>query len=265
MFNWFKSKVELKNEKCIMSSTDHKRGLKIGSEIIVPNNFECLIYNKSKLFNTLTAGKHALESVTFEKLIKHQQKNKSKLRRLKFVAHFVSLSAQQIEFRHKRSKYIVSFTITKSVDFAELMLLYAYKVDNAYVSSYLAEIFEELLIDSGCNESKIDGDALKDYGISIQSFKSSNPKTSVLSTPILKNDDSQSNKNPAIEHQSSSSTVSQKAVVELSPAVQESDKQVEQNSARTTTKPSGPPPCPKCGNVCKFKTTYCLKCGHKLE
>ena len=44
MFNFFKSKVELKKETSIVSSYHSKKGLKLGSEIIVPPNFELLVF-----------------------------------------------------------------------------------------------------------------------------------------------------------------------------------------------------------------------------
>ncbi len=261
MFNWFKSKVELKNEKCIMSSADYKRGLKIGSEIIVPDNFECLIYNKGKLFNTLSTGKHVIEKYTFDKLIQRQQKNRSKIKRVGFVAHFVSLSTQQIEFTYKKSKYIVSFTVSDATQFADLMLLYAYKVDNHYVYSYLAEIFEELLIDCGCNEAQIAEDVLKDYGITIESFKSNTAKVSILHATSLSQTSPQKEKQ--VKPQEENPTSAPSAQPQTTPPPSAS--QEPQTSTRTTIKANTTPPCPRCGNVCKFKTTYCLKCGHKLE
>ena len=267
MFNWFKSKVELKNEKWIMSSIDNKNGLKMGSEIVVPDNFQCLIYHKGKCFSSLTGGKYKLEKSTFEHLIKVQQKNKSKIKRVKFVSHFISLSNQQLEFKYKGTKYLVNFIINNTASFANLMLLYSYKVDNSYVINYLAEIFEELLIYCNKEHNKITADALKEYGISIISFSASNDKVSIFSlnsTAKIANTDlnivksKQSSTPPTHQH----NDTNQESINYPAPTSTSTKTQVE---TTTQLKSVDLPKCPKCGNITRFVTTYCLKCGHKFD
>lgn len=260
MFSWFKSKVELKNEKWIMSSVDNKHGLKFGSEIVVPDNFECLIYYKGKYFSSLSSGKHKLEKTTFEHLVKSQQKNKSKIKRVSFISHFVSLLNQQVEFKYKNTKYIVNFCITDTIKFADLMLLYSYKVDNSYTYSYLAEIFTELLIHNNKNHTKINSDALKEFGISITSFAPNNSKVSIFSV-----------ESPTNKPQSQNIDTSETRFDTANKTNAQQNETSNQNSTSTTTevavnsKTVNFPKCPKCGNVTRFATTYCLKCGHKFE
>ncbi|MBO5910532.1 MAG: hypothetical protein J6Q15_03385, partial [Clostridia bacterium] len=95
MFNWFKSKVELKKETSIMSSFYTKKGLKLGSEISVPNNFQCLIFHNDKCYNTLESGKYKMDKKTFNDLIERQQRRKSN-KYIKCVCHYVNLSPQKI-------------------------------------------------------------------------------------------------------------------------------------------------------------------------
>jgi len=263
MFNWFKNKIELKDEKSIMSSTSNKKGVKIGSEIIVPNNFECLIYYHGKYFNTLTSGKHKLDKSKFESLINYQQKNKSKLKRVKFISHYISTSNQQVEFTFKKIKYTVNFIIEDNIKFAELMLLYAYKVDNSYTYEYTIEVFKELLMYHKYDCNQIKDSSLNDFGILIKSFTNDKQKASIFSNNSTTNSSTNSNKK-SIEKSNTTSHNSNT----------EHDNNTSNNtSSNTSTETSSNqashnvnfPQCPKCGNVTKFATTYCLKCGYKLQ
>ena len=146
MFNWFKSKVELKKHTDIMSSTHIKKGLKIGSDIIVGNNFECLVFYKGKCFNTLTEGKYKLDKKTFPELINAQQKFKFKTKYIKMVCHYINLLNQKLQLKFKKQQFEVDFNINDSFKFACLMLLHSYKVDNDYTLNMLNSMFYELLM-----------------------------------------------------------------------------------------------------------------------
>ena len=213
----------------------------------------------------MTSGKHKLEKSTFEKLIKFQQKNKSKIKRVRFVAHFISASNQQLEFKHKGTKYTVDFKIDNAIKFAELMLLYSYKVDNSYVVNYLVEIFEELLVNCNKNTNQIKPDSLKEYGLSIISFSGNNSKVYIFNNKAnTPTNDTDGNKiQPTIPNQTSQSDTKN-----LESNTQSSQsKTFSTPSTDVATKPKSVdlPKCPKCGNITKFATTYCLKCGHKFE
>ena len=73
MFSWFKRKVELKNENSIMASTYISSGVKVGSEIIVPSNFKCLIYNNGDYYYGLERGKHKVSNDKFFTGTHHQR------------------------------------------------------------------------------------------------------------------------------------------------------------------------------------------------
>lgn len=250
MFNLFKKKIELKNEKCIMSTVNNKKSFKIGSEIIVPDNFECLIYHKGKLYNTLTCGKHKLDKSTFATLIDTQQTAKFKNKYIKFISHYISISKQELVIKFKRQKFAINFHVDNSPKFAELMLLYTYKVDNDYAVSYLLDIFKELLIFHKGNYKSISNNSLTKYGIMIDSFLPISGKSSIfqnsstnqatINNTTLENNNLTTNTN---------NTSPSQATINPTPNL---------NQIKFPT-------CPKCGNSVKFKTTYCLRCGYKLD
>lgn len=258
MFNWFKRKIELKNENNIMSSVCNKKGLKLGSEISVPSNFECLIYNNCKFYFSLASGKHKVTNDSFNQLLTRQQKNKHKTKYIKCVCHYINKSTQSIKIRFKKQKYNVTFTITDLNKFAELMLLYAYKVDNDYVQTSLFEMFCELLQWHCGDYKQIKQTSLQDYGLTIESFtpindsKKSSIFDKITEETNLTKDSSifeTSNKEKVqVQHQSSEVA------------------QPEQTQSNTTQQIQNKfPVCPRCKNVAKFSTTYCLKCGYKLQ
>ena len=195
MFNWFKNKIELKNEDCIMTTMQDKKSFKIGSEIIVPDNFECLIYHKNKLFNTLNSGKYKLDKSTFSTLIDNQQTLKSKTKYIKFISHYVCMSKQELSFKFKKQKFTITFHIDNSSKFAELMLLYTYKVDNNYVYTYLVDIFKETLVYYQGKYAKITPNALCNYGISIDNLSPSGEKNSIFNNKSFQSIDSTQTKN----------------------------------------------------------------------
>jgi hypothetical protein len=261
MFNWFKSKVELKKDTSIMSSFHNKKGLKIGSEIVVPNNFECLIFHKGKCYNTLKSGKYKMDNTLFKDLIEHQ-KQKSKKKYVKCVCHYINLSSQKFELKFKKQIYVIEFKIDNPSIFTPLALLYTYKVDNEYILNTLNDIFYELLLHHKGDYKQIKNDSLKDYGIKITTFIPNNNNKSIFNnendtksnntSSILCNNNSSSQEQETNEIQETSST---KTKIETS---QQDTKSTPSNNQPTL------PTCPKCNNIAKFNTTYCLRCGYKL-
>lgn len=245
MFNWFKKKIELKNENCIMSSVCERRGTKLGSEVVVPNDFECLIYCKNKYYQTLSPGKYKIEKSLFPKLFTNNKKKTSK--RIKIVLHYVNKSNHKLEIIVKKIKYEIDFVIEDCIKFCTLMLLYNYKVDNDYVKSYLSEIFEELIKANHYNIGEIPQTALFDYGIKIIDLSNNNKKSSIFNSSANKTGDSQPRDT-------------------ITPL----DKENETNSINETISKEEPVSsnnikcCPKCKYPIKFDTKYCLRCGHQL-
>ena len=259
MFNWFKKKVEIKNEQSIMSSTYVKRGIKIGSEIIVPSNFKCLVFNNGKYYFGLESGKHKISNDKFEPLILAQSKTKRK-KYVKMVCHYINLSPQTITIKYKKQNYVVKFNISDSIDFANLMLLYTFKVDGDYAINTMCDILTEGLAWLNGDYTKFDAEFFKDYGITISSFKPENQKDSIFDSRdelLLRNQpgnkivDSSNTTNPT-------PTVSHE--VEPTTIPEPSEEQVPADMPKVQF-----PECPKCKNVTRFNTTYCLRCGYKLE
>ncbi|MFQ6723898.1 MAG: hypothetical protein ACLRFE_01005 [Clostridia bacterium] len=258
MFNWFKSKIELKKDTSIMSSTHQKKGVKLDSEIIVPNNFEALIFYHGKLFYTLTSGKHKINNQSFEKLINIQKKHKSKFKYVKFVCHYVNLSIQEFNIKYKKQKYTIKFRIDNSIKFSELILLHTYKVDNNYVIQMLNDMFIELLIYLKADLQQISENSLIEYGIKIDTFTQTSKTNSIFSSC------NNINNNPVINDiknkDLSTHTNNQKLQEDVKSPILENNS-MHENETKHNSKNT----CSNCGNITKFSTTYCLKCGHKLQ
>ena len=268
MFNWFKSKIELKKSTDIMSSTHIKKGLKIGSEIIVPNNFQCLIFYKGKCFNTLTEGKYKMDNKIFAELINAQQKLKFKTKYVKLVCHYITLLNQKLVFKFKKQQFEVDFNIAEPIKFASLMLLHTYKVDNDYTLNMLISMFSELLLYIKGDYKKISPSSLESYGIAINSFAPINNKPSIFSktpkSPINPNTEAtQTDTNNQIR-QDLSSNISDNSLKQTTENNNNNNNNT-QTSSLAENKNTKLHICPNCNNSTKFNTTYCLRCGHKMQ
>jgi len=283
MFNWFKSKIELKNEKIIMSSLDNKKGVKMGSDIVVPEHFECLIYNNGKHYNTLQSGKYRIDKADFSALINAEQKLKNKLKHVKFVAHYVCINSQQITLKIKKQKYLVDFKISNTLKFAEFMLLYAYKVDNDYTVQTLNDMFVELFGYNKYNYKQIPQNALEDYGLTINNI-SLEGKVSILSTdtskslfdardallqskmPHTKDEQNDLKTDSNTSHKANNlSSIQSVSNENTNIGTTSSTKVANSSNTQSTSSTQNFSVCTKCGHSVKFKTTYCLRCGYKLE
>ena len=272
MFNWFKSKIELKNSASIMCSSHNKKGLKLGSEIIVPSNFECLIFHKGKCFNTLSEGKYKMDKKTFAELIEYQQRRKFKVKYIKCICHYVNISTQKLEIKFKKQKFIVDFVIAEPIKFANLALLYTCKVDDDYTLNILNDVFYELLTHVKGDYKQINQSSLNDYGINIASFAPQGTKASIFNTSSTQNDKNADNISASNAQTETAETSLEQQNSDINKtSLHESDldttaKEKTSPEASSTPKPQQTfPACPKCNNVAKFNTTYCLRCGHKLQ
>ena len=256
MFNWFRKKIELKNNNAIANSIDYKHGIKLGSEISVPCEFECLIFSKGKYFTTLKDGKYKIDDKVLPKLIKAQQKNAKKPKAVKLVAHYISTRNHELQIIAKKQKYKIDFCIKSNLKFTELILTFNYKIDDTYVLNYLQEIFHELLLFNKFNCDKITNTALESYGIYINEFKPLNTKKSMFSS-----------KNNAVIEETSLPVMP--VLGQSSNTKDEIEQSVEQKQSEPPTPSTTPQAklytCPNCGQATKFKTTYCIKCGTPLS
>ncbi|MBQ7798411.1 MAG: hypothetical protein IJ371_04740 [Clostridia bacterium] len=264
MFNWFRSKVELKNNNSIMTSFHNRGGIKIGNEIVVPQNFECLIYKNGKHYNTLPCGKYKMDKKTFIDLIEHQQKLKANIKHIKCVCHYVNISAQKLEIRVKKQSFVVDFNIDDSVKFATLLLLYNYKVDNDYTIDTLNGVFVELLLYHKMNYNQIKSNALSQYGIVINSFLPINRKVSIFNKSTS---DTQSKDSTTIFNQQNTQIVDSANMASTNQSNNESPKSNPSpiSNVNPTSSTAQLPACPKCNHISKFNTTFCIRCGHKFD
>lgn len=272
MFNWFKNKVELKNNNSIMSSFFNRTGVKIGSELIVPTNFKALIYYNEKLFYTLDSGKHKIDKQDMSSLIDSQQRNKKKIKNIKFVCHYINTLHQNFELKLKKQTYLINFYVDDIIKFANFMLLYTFKVDSDYVFYNLQDIFGEILTYNNHDCSKISKTSLVDYGIIIESFAPAHQKTSIFNTTEynLPKQNSPINQSTFTSTQSveqnNNSSLNTNQVNILTQT--QNSKPENNNQVDTLVKTNSSNNlliCPNCKNISKFNTTYCLKCGYKLE
>ena len=257
MFNWFRKKVELKNENSIMASSSFKRGIKIGSEIDVPQNFKCLIFNNGKYYFSLDSGKHKVTADKFERLIFAQSRTRRK-KHVRMICHYINLSPQSIIVKFKKEQYLVKFSINEPLAFANLILLYAYKVDHNYTLNTIHDVFAEALSWLNGDYSKFNTALFNGYGIQVESCLPKNKKQSIFNSNdnllVSSNDLSASNPNVST---TSNNQPQEPFEQERSSTPPPEDSKTMSNSQFNE--------CPKCKNITKFNTTYCLRCGHKLE
>ncbi len=272
MFNLFKSKIELKNTNNIMSSFYTSRGIKLGSEILVHDNFQGLVFNKGKLYKTLDSGKYKMDKDTFATLIDNQKTKKAKIKHIKCVIHYINTTPQTIEIKLKKQKISIEFVISSAIKFAEFILLYEYKVDNNYVFNTLYDTFKELLHYFKGDINQISKDQLSPYGITINNIDSANGKISIFNSNssnvsnssynIIQNNGQTSddnNTNNATSNNFESNLKPPETEIQNPPNIEvEPVNQSSNQSSNTYT-------CPNCNHTARFSTTYCLRCGFKLK
>ena len=272
MFNWFKNKIELKSENCLMHSQYERKGFKVNANIVVPNNFECLIYYNSKHYETLKPGTYSINEVS-KKIL---SKIKKRVRRVKLIPHFISKINQNIEIVYKKNKYTIIFVVDDTIKFAEFILLYNFKTDNSYTTECINDMFCEVLNYYNNDYKSIPSNALANLGINIISISPKGGKVSIFNTPAsnqpqtskqqLQHSDNTVN---IVEYDSANSmekiSDNQQSQQAISTNVQEEHNDKTDDNVNNSTITHNHSTCPKCGNVVRFKTTYCLKCGYKLE
>lgn len=256
MFNWFNKKVSLKKDTDIMSSVYNRKGLKLGSEIIVPTNFQCLIFHKGKQYSSLNEGKYKVDKKSLLELIEHQQRKNPKLKYIKCVCHYINTSSQKLELSYKKHSFIANFTISDVEKFTSLALLYSFKVDNESVIDLLNGVFRELLIYCKGDCNKISTNSLEDFGLTINYFSKSDKKSSIFNTSKKKD----SSEKPNSTEQSLTENINSIEENQNNKITTTNEQPKQLNEPQITF-----PTCPKCNTTAKFNTTYCLKCGYKLQ
>ena len=100
---------------------------------------------------------------------------------------------------------------------------------------------------------QITSTSLSKYGITINSFAPKTSKVSIFSTNKQSTPQPKVEQFTTIQDQTTNTTLNTNTVTQNNqPPASES-----QNNKFPT--------CPKCNNIAKFNTTYCLRCGYKLD
>lgn len=250
MFNIFKQKIDVKPNIRLMYSVQNK-SFKVGGEIIVPENFVCLIYHNSKFYTSLEAETYTVEKSLCPKLFKKQFKAKGKNKRISLICHYINLSPKSIKFKHKHKEFCINYELTSFKDFAEFILLYSYKTDDVYTEECLRDFaLSNIRILNNSNLEILNNIFCK-IGLKLNSVEIIDPlKIKPKDELDLLNSTTHSPvSNPA---QPVQPEVAQTAKPSNSPDPQ----QPPSNQGVT---------CPNCGIKIKFSTTYCIRCGYKLK
>ena len=130
----------------------------------------------------------------------------------------------------------------------------------------LNDVFRELLIYVKGDYKQINNTILNDYGIAINTFLPIGHKVSIFNNSYnkLQTNSNQEEKNITTECKNISNTQNDihKQATSTNTATQSTN---DKQPSRTQNKQHTFPVCPKCNNVAKFNTTYCLRCGYKLQ
>lgn len=264
MFNLFKKKaIQSKDSSSFVESIINAQGAKLGTEINVSENYECLIYHNSKFYARLLSGKYKVETFLFPTLSQKQEKYIKSHKRIKFIAHFFSTKPHHLDVKIKNKIYGAEIQLKDCCKFAEFILLYKYRIDEKYALKYLAEIISELLLKNNNHDvlnKKLGAIGVfclnceyirQKHGSIFDNAQQFNVQTAIQPAPPIATIENivQENKQ-AIPQASNSTTVETTSSSSLDAQAQSS------NESNTT--------CPKCGYKRKFNETFCLNCGHKL-
>lgn len=87
-------KLNINNKELLVVQKLHRKGIKLGTKLVVPRNFSFVVFKNGKVLDVLKQGEHTLSAQTLPKAIKRLNLY-SKLNKLKFVpvsACFVNLN-----------------------------------------------------------------------------------------------------------------------------------------------------------------------------
>lgn len=249
MFSFLKQKIEIKPNIRLMHSIQNK-SFKVGGEIIVPDNFVCLIFHNSKFYTELEAGSHVVERELCPKLFKKQFKAKGKNKRIALICHYINLTPKSLCFKHRHKEIFIDYELTSFKDFAEFILLYTYKTDDCYTEECLRDfVLSNIKILSNSN-LEILNSIFSRIGIKLNNVKT----TDILKVKPKDELDLLNTTNQSQQSYSHTQSNAHSPVDPIQPA------------------PTNPTPssqqgytCPNCNAHIKFTTTYCIRCGYKLK
>lgn len=251
MFNLFKQKIDIKPNIRLMYSVQNK-SFKVGGEIIVPENFVCLIYHNSKFYTSLDAGTHVVENSLCPKLFNKQLfKSKGKNKRISLICHYINLTPKPLKFKYKHKEFCIDYELISFKDFAEFILLYSYKTDDAYTEECLRDFALSNIRILNNSNLEILNNIFSKIGLKLNSVE-------IIAPLKIK---------PKDELDLLNSTVRSPVSKPSQPVATQAPKpsEVSSNLAQQQPQISQGVTCPNCGIKIKFSTTYCIKCGYKLK
>ena len=251
---FFKNKIMLDNLTDIMSTRINKN-IKLDTKIFIPDDFVGLVYYKDCFLFSLESGEYKLDKKTFEKVI---EKNKKRNRNIKkptynFNLHYVSTKDLNISMQFNavmsfkdKSKYnlIANYSISNPLVFSKELLTTWYKTTNkrtiSYIhswfkefSEYLVKKYDKTQLNNTENLTNFANKFFKKYGITINTIKVSNNKSSFFE-PL--------NTQPKSEKIETNNI---------------SFNSFQQNSNEHY--------CPRCQAKLIQGSIYCVRCGEKLK
>lgn len=256
MFNLFKQKIDIKPSIGLMHSVQNKN-FKVGGEIVVPENFVCLIYHHSKFYTCLDEGTHTVERDLCPKLFKKQFKSKGKNKRISLVCHYINVTPKPLKFKHKHEEISIEYELVSVRDFAEFVLLYCYKTDDGYTEECLRDFalsYIKLLSNSNL---EILNNEFGKIGIKIKNIaKTGDTKKSSNELDLL-----------SVERETSADIDTAAKSInspDQAPSTHSKHESSVSNAAASLSQQVGYT-CPNCGTKMRFSTTYCIRCGYKLK
>ena len=247
MFNLFKKKIELKNCSALMESVPCNDGIKVNTEINVPINYKCMLYYHSKCYLILDAGKYNINSALAQKLFEKQEKYVKQNKRVKVIFHYICLGEKDICVNIMKKSYIFKIMLTNIERFADFILLYNYKTDEEYTNACIKDLLEFSIKTSPSTKdiasynTKFEPFGFKIVNINLKSNSSFNY--------MFDNKDTSSNGEQRLQNQLNTQVIINRQL--NTPNIKDN----QQDCNR----------CPKCNKEIKFRTTYCINCGYKLD
>lgn len=145
--NKFSYKISQAQENCLVIMLTPNKEIKLNSKIIVPENFNAIVFTKEKLLDIIPSGEYELNALTILKTCKANKLDKptKKGYKTKFSAdfYFVNLNICKIsnKFKIKKLKnsidFELQFKIINSKKFLKFLIDEKVVFDDKFASHYL--------------------------------------------------------------------------------------------------------------------------------
>lgn len=274
LFN-FNKKIKLKNTDEIMTTLINKN-VKLETKIEIPDNYVGLVYYHDYFQFSLPAGTHTMHKDSFYQIVKkNEKKNKaSKKPTFNFNIHYVSLNDMEMEIAYQKKNksrqkvncvLAIKFKIDQAETFAKEILATSYRTTTDRTSRYLHDWFKQFAskvnFKNITDKQKLIQSAtkfFKNYGISILDVSL---KTDAINRLYSDNSNDNSHENMEIASFSSSNNTS---------SLNDSQNNMLPNNSNNGSLPQNVVQqnvrfCPRCQSKLLDGSTYCLRCGFKVN